>query len=419
VTDGAVLERHDHLPPEPASASAARRLVAEALVGSPLDGTAAADAAVLLVSEVVSNAVLHAGTAIQVTVRVDPGMVRVEVRDGSVVRPSKRHFHQRAATGRGMELVDVLATAWGTEEEPSGKVVWFEVTAEPVGHGAGESVNGRVDRIGPMWTRVRLRRVPVALLHASLEYGESAMRELALLAFADSSDDVSSDVFDAPRLDLGPLMGALDAALADGTAEFDIELDFPPSAEQAAIDRLSAVDEAERLAADDRLLILPAVPEIALCRRWCLGQITLQLQGHEPTPWELPVGEDARRDVVPLSSGLAAVIDASTDGVVVADACNRIVHVNAAADDLLGWASGQLVGRRLTTIIPVSQRAAHLAGFTRFQLTGEGPLLDRTVRVPVLRRDGSVVSAVLDISVLDPETGGRLFQASFTDVDDG
>src|SRR5687768_16987549 len=131
VNDGAVMEVHDRLPPVPASASAARRFVADAIGWSPLACTSVADTAMLLVSEVVTNAVLHAGTAIRVTVRVESASVRVEVRDGSVALPSRRHYDDGAATGRGLELVDLLATRWGTEQESNGKVVWFEVSIDP------------------------------------------------------------------------------------------------------------------------------------------------------------------------------------------------------------------------------------------------------------------------------------------------
>src|SRR5688500_13146986 len=148
------MERDDRLPAEPASASAARRLVTEAVERSPLANTAAADTAVLLVSEVVTNAVLHAGTSIRVKVRVDGRSVRVEVRDGSVALPSRRHYDEGAATGRGLELVELLASTWGTEQESNGKVVWFEVSVDPS--------DGAIDQVpadvvgGPMWTTVRL-----------------------------------------------------------------------------------------------------------------------------------------------------------------------------------------------------------------------------------------------------------------------
>ena len=93
--------------------------------------------------------------------------------------------------------------------------------------------------------------------------------------------------------------------------------------------------------------------------------------------------------------------------------------MNTVAADLLGWAPTEIVGRRLTTLIPPEHRTAHLAGFTRYQLTGEGPLIGRTVDVAMLCRDGSVLPVRLSIDVVDAEPVGRAFQACFTVLDSG
>jgi PAS domain S-box-containing protein len=93
--------------------------------------------------------------------------------------------------------------------------------------------------------------------------------------------------------------------------------------------------------------------------------------------------------------------------------------VNPVAAELLGWARSDIVGRRLTTIIPPEHRTAHLAGFTRYQLTGEGPLIGTTVEVPMLRRDGTVTQVRLTIDVIDVEPVGRAFRACFTALGDG
>jgi PAS domain S-box-containing protein len=416
VNDGAVMERHDRLPPEPASASAARRFVADAIDRTPLACSPIAETAVLLVSEVVTNAVLHAGTAIRVTVRIEETSVRVEVRDGSVALPSRRHYDEGAATGRGLELVELLATSWGTEQERSGKVVWFEVSADPSDAPGDHEQPEPVEAGGPMWTCVRLLRLPAALLLAGLEYGDAALREMALLSFSNGNKDDERRGTQV-RLDLGAVVRAVSEATARGELEIDLEVEFPPSAEQGAVERLAAVDEAERMARDGSLLILPAVPELGACRRWLMTEIHRQLRGEEPVPWVLPGPEDLRHDVVLVGEEMAAGLDARLDGTVVADIFNRIIHVNPVAADLLGWAPAEIVGRRLTTIIPHEHRTAHLAGFTRYQLTAEGPLIGTTVEVPMLCRDGSVTPVRLTIDVVDIEPVGRAFRASFTAVD--
>jgi anti-sigma regulatory factor (Ser/Thr protein kinase) len=113
------------LRPLPASAATARRFVDETLGGWGCD--AYVDAARLLVSELVTNAVLHARTDIALVVRLLRTGVRVEVHDGSPSAPVVRHYDDEAMTGRGLALVDELARRWGVDREPGGKSVWFEL----------------------------------------------------------------------------------------------------------------------------------------------------------------------------------------------------------------------------------------------------------------------------------------------------
>ena len=116
------------LPPEPTSPGAARRFVTDDLAGH--DG-APTDVAALLVSELVTNAVVHARTPIVVTVTATNGLVRVGVRDGSPTLPALRRFDRDAAAGRGLQLVERLASRWGIDVNDASKTVWFEVPLAP------------------------------------------------------------------------------------------------------------------------------------------------------------------------------------------------------------------------------------------------------------------------------------------------
>ena len=113
------------LPPEPGSARAARRFVATALHERERDHVA--DAVELLTSELVTNAILHARTDITVSVTFRGDAVRVEVSDRNPRVPVHRRYDVEAPTGRGLELVDVMAGAWGVEAGDPDKTVWFEV----------------------------------------------------------------------------------------------------------------------------------------------------------------------------------------------------------------------------------------------------------------------------------------------------
>lgn len=112
--------------PEPSSTREARQLVLAALEASSLD--AAAPTAELVVSELVTNAVLHARTPIEVRLTVRPGLVRIEVHDGTARRPTRRYFSDEATSGRGLRLVEELCDAWGVEVDGAGKTVWAELS---------------------------------------------------------------------------------------------------------------------------------------------------------------------------------------------------------------------------------------------------------------------------------------------------
>lgn len=85
------------------------------------------DVVELLVSEAVTNAVLHAGTSLKVRLLWNGGVLRVEVTDGSPTKAVKRNYEADAATGRGVTLIEALAADWGTDSSAEGKTVWFTV----------------------------------------------------------------------------------------------------------------------------------------------------------------------------------------------------------------------------------------------------------------------------------------------------
>lgn len=120
---GAVAELP--LPAHPSSSRDARRWVTDRLAELGLDPLA--DAVELLTSEVVTNALIHAGTPMVLRVRTEGQGVRVEVRDGSPTPPARRHYSATATTGRGVEMLDSLADDWGWRPDPEGKAVWFTV----------------------------------------------------------------------------------------------------------------------------------------------------------------------------------------------------------------------------------------------------------------------------------------------------
>ena len=85
------------------------------------------EAATLAVSELVTNAVLHARSVFELVLRSTAHDLRVEVHDASPVLPARKHYGVNAGTGRGMLLIEAMTDRWGAESTGAGKVVWFEL----------------------------------------------------------------------------------------------------------------------------------------------------------------------------------------------------------------------------------------------------------------------------------------------------
>jgi PAS domain S-box-containing protein len=113
-----------------------------------------------------------------------------------------------------------------------------------------------------------------------------------------------------------------------------------------------------------------------------------------------------------------SVLYGFADAVVAADERGKIVFANPAAERLLGWEDGGLVGQPLVAIQPERLREAHRSGFQRYLDTRVPQLLGRPVRLPALRRDGSEVDVELVISAHRLDGQGELFVAALRDLRD-
>ena len=104
----------------------ARRFVARTIVGLPED---VVETAVLLVSELATNSLVHARSDFEVAVTypAPSGNLRVEVSDGDQSRPAPQNPPPTAPHGRGLQIVESLAGSWGIVEAAGGKTVWFEL----------------------------------------------------------------------------------------------------------------------------------------------------------------------------------------------------------------------------------------------------------------------------------------------------
>ena len=87
------------------------------------------DDALLVISELVTNAVRHAGTAstLELELGQTGAQLRVALADGSTTAPRPRRAGRGAEDGRGMAILAALSDRWGIEPGPTGKRVWWEV----------------------------------------------------------------------------------------------------------------------------------------------------------------------------------------------------------------------------------------------------------------------------------------------------
>ena len=302
-----------HLPlgNEPSAPSTARTFVRSVLEAAGA-GDDVVDTAVLVVSELVTNAVLHTDGPVAVEVRTEPGPVRIAVLDAAPTAPSVRHYSDGAMTGRGLDLVDAVCTRWGVDHQTRGKTVWAEVdeAAEVAGveeHTASESPHTSV-AAGPATGAnaahgagddavvVRFLAVPVALYLSLQEHNDSVGRELALLAMPAGAGDARSDV-GAELLALADAFGALGgarsthrAAVEAGHARGDVTVDLAMSMTRSAAGGASThgrlLEEADAYARRGELLVTPADAGVVALRRWFVAQTLAQLEhGAPPTPF--------------------------------------------------------------------------------------------------------------------------------------
>ena len=161
--------------PEPEAAAAARRFVRDTLqawvVTSAADGHGLVDDAVLLTSELVTNAVVHTGTAVQVTCRLADGAVEVMVSDGHPGRlvpeaPEHEPVSTERTGGRGLLLPAALASAWGVAYGRASKAVWFRLALDGACSGLAGGPGGGSGAVGELADAIGVTAALAAAIHA-------------------------------------------------------------------------------------------------------------------------------------------------------------------------------------------------------------------------------------------------------------
>jgi anti-sigma regulatory factor (Ser/Thr protein kinase) len=138
------------IPGKPDKVSGARAFVTRTLTACCDPRRVDPDAAALLTSELVTNAILHTmsgtgGTVTIVVVDVPDGVLIEVIDDGSTGFPVVKG-DLFAANGHGLYLVQQMAAQWGYLRDPAGTTVWFHLTTAHGGAGNGGAGNGAPDK---------------------------------------------------------------------------------------------------------------------------------------------------------------------------------------------------------------------------------------------------------------------------------
>jgi len=116
------------LEPDPAAVRDARRFVRDHCVAAQ-NSPDLCDDAVLLASEVVTNAFTHGRSEARLGVDAHPGRIHVEVSDDNSRHPQMQDDDGDALDGRGLRILDRVARRWGVRDDAFGKTVWFDLEA--------------------------------------------------------------------------------------------------------------------------------------------------------------------------------------------------------------------------------------------------------------------------------------------------
>lgn len=415
------------LPPDARSVSAARQQLRDLMATAP--DTDWADAAVLALSEVVTNAIVHTSTPVAVEAWATERGLRVEVGDQSPHLPSPRSYAVTSGTGRGLHMLDSSVDRWGATPQAAGKVVWFEI-GEPSAPAADS------DRAAPprelrqtdsSAVTVTLLNAPLLMAWAWQEHAQALLREHLL--FSLDSDphvmDQHAEASDAlnllhQQLPIPQLPDDPDELLADalepGVSAEVLQLQIP----QASVPHFRTLDttlhSASEAASEGLFLGPPTQPEISELRDWICDEVARQAaRPGEPRPWAPRTGiREPLADQTALRARYRQLLD-HDQPFLATDEASIIVAVTPPIVEFLGYRSeGDLLGRRVIAVVPHRYHQAHIAGTTLNATNGRDRLLNVPLTVPVLRADGTESPVELRVTSHRLDNDHRVFVAHFT-----
>lgn len=289
------------LEPVPSAARVARHWVRRELVERAHPELT--DSAVLGVSELVTNAVLHVRSTIVVRLVDDDDRVRVEVYDDSPRSPEGQQMlieddlQSPSTIGRGLQIVDSISHSWGVSYEHVGKCIWFLPAPDdggaPSGSGSWHWDKEPVDE--PMLTGVvattHLRDVPVRLFLGYRERFFDLKREMTLIALGGRGNTIAHRLVALSRV-MELFQPSQDAALRRveeageaGLDRIDLTIEVPIDLVPQILEFRQLLIKANDFCRDEQLLTLAAGPQEQALRAWYLGELAAQASGEAPVPW--------------------------------------------------------------------------------------------------------------------------------------
>ncbi|HUZ43073.1 MAG TPA: SpoIIE family protein phosphatase [Acidimicrobiales bacterium] len=291
---------------DPRLAARARRQVADQVEALGW-GELAADAQ-LVVSELVTNAVLHGGGCTGVEVNPIPRGIRVEVSDAKRQAPVLGFASPSSMTGRGLRMAASVASAMGVETAGAGKVIWAEITLDPPMLEGGSldeeellvrwSEDLGPSRPGRPRHHLVLGEVPTDLLVGAKSHVDNLVREFTLAASgarSGMSGEVVPHLASLIEVVVNRFSEARDsikrqalAAAAAGRSHTVLELDLDAHAADAGEEYLIALDSVDAYCRAARLLTLETPPQHRVFRHWyveeLIGQLRTLARGETPGP---------------------------------------------------------------------------------------------------------------------------------------
>ncbi len=310
------------LPPAADSPAAARAYIRK-LLGDRYDDDVLSSAELCL-SELVTNAILHARSILTVDVELHAHGVRLSVADASSVLPRVVPHTRSAVTGRGLGLVSTLSADWGVDRQPDGKVVWcfvspaatvdldeddllaqwadFDVDIDDAHESRNEpgvaTPAVAVEPPSTPVTTIRLLRYPLRRGVRLREHREAVLRECQLMLLADVADgrevprrlvqlsEMLSSQYGAELSE--PEQQKIEAVLR-GAETTDLNYPVRPESLTVTLAWRDLLAEIDRFCTDAGLLTLATPPELVELTDWILDEFIRQLGGHPPRPWQGPV----------------------------------------------------------------------------------------------------------------------------------